>query len=518
LIGLSRASSTVLLLASACFAANAKDHLVQVQRLTFHFSLTPLVLVLGSGICVDRPCSVVVTPYHTQKLVGRANLGIIGGRTKKVLSLANESDTNKTEIQLAKKIAGKVALTFNIANDVSFVYAKKPIRRKSGVGYSYKCFVGQHVVFAGYRNHKFETKDAHIIGVNVPLVIGGARLDENILVDISVESGSSGGAVLDDQGNLLGMITIQGAVKLKTGDVKSSIALPVRTIAKALVRLDPALGATIFKDIPDKEANLFPMEWVEFQDNDLPADVSPVIPQLSAFSVDVENPVDKLRTKAALASRRMVDFIAKQCVVQGTQKPLCHELSVVDGEQVFHKVEKDGTLGEPTDSFPVLKHGVWSQSDWNDALDKIAANSWIFQGSVDDHYLFTFGSRAEDERCYFEEYPQGVPLFSGWHPVWRGFVACFEQVLTDKDFNVVAVFTESIPPDHCLVELFQMAQYYDWVQLEDSKSLILLPVRERISAKVQGQEQFLYANVSWTEYKQFRVEHKIRLPRVNRIP
>jgi hypothetical protein len=66
------------------------------------------------------------------------------------------------------------------------------------------------------------------------------------------------------------------------------------------------------------------------------------------------------------------------------------------------------------------------------------------------------------------------------------------------------------PPDGCLTELFQTAIYYDWIRLEGLKSPVLLPVRERITAKVRGRKDLLYGNVSWTDYKKFRVGHRIK--------
>ena len=46
--------------------------------------------------------------------------------------------------------------------------------------------------------------------------------------------------------------------------------------------------------------------------------------------------------------------------------------------------------------------------------------------------------------------------------------------------------------------------------MEGLKSPILLPIMERITAKVLGQKDLWYANVSWTDYKEFRAEHKIK--------
>ena len=490
-----------------CSAAT-RDHLVGVHGSTITFYV-PLIVrrVDGSGICINQSCSVVATAYHLQMMLGRANLSVASAQTTKVLSLASESDANESDIPVG---TGKKTLHYNITNDVSFVYTKKPVRHKSGVPLSYKFYVGQKVQVAGYYNDKFETREAHIIGSNVHLVIGQAQLNENLVLDTYVRPGTSGSAVLDERGNLLGMIILSGALKFSSGEVAVSVALPVRTIARALVKVDPVLGSVIFNDIPEEEPKPVQTYYVLYQEHDLPEDTSPIIPELSAVPSEVPNSVGELRAKSKAASALMVNFVTKQCLVQGTQKPLCHELAIVDGRQTFRKIGKNGELRKPTGSFPRQKHGVWAQSDWTDTLAEIADNPWVFQGSVDDHYLFTFESAAEDDRCYYEEYSQGTPLFGGGHQGWKGSVVCFEQILTDKDFNVLSVFTEMRPPDSCLTQIVQTAIYYEWVKLEELKSPLLLPAMERITAKVLGQKNLWYTSVSWTDYQKFRAEHRIK--------
>jgi hypothetical protein len=442
-------------------------------------------------------------------LAGRSNLRVASGHTDKVLSLANEHDTNKSEVPVE---TSHTTLSYNLANDVSFVYTKKPVPYKSGIPYSYKFYVGQKVEVAGYHDHEFVTREARIIGANVLLVIGQAQLNENLVLDIHVNPGSSGSAVLDERGNLLGMIVLTGSLKFNSGDVIASVALPVRTIAKALVKLDPVLGSAIFNDIPETEAKLEQMTPVEYQEGDAPEDTSPLIPELSAIPSEVPNSLGKLRATSEAASKLMANFVTRQCLVQGTQKPLCHELSIIDGQQSFRGIQKNGKLAKLTNSFPIQKHGVWAQSDWADTLGEIAEDDdpWVFEGSVDDRYLFTLKSAAKDGRCYWEEYSQGTPLFGGGHPAWKGPVDCFEQILTDKNFNVLSVFTERRPPANCLAQVVQTAIYYDWIKLPGLASPILLPVRERITAKVQGQKKLWYANMSWVDYREFRAEHKIK--------
>ncbi len=359
-----RPLSTALLLTSLCAAADVGGHLVAVQRSTIRFAIPPIVQqVQGSGICINPTCSVVATAYHVQRLVGRANLGVADGRTDRVLSLANESDTHKSDVSVGNRL-----FSYSLANDVSFIYTKKPVHHKSGISYSYKFHVGQKINVVGYHNHKLETREGHIIGANVPLVLGQGQLKENLVLDIHLEPGTSGSAVIDEWGNLLGMVILSGPLKVSTGDLMASIALPVRTIAKALVTLDPVLGSSIFTQIPEEEPTMGRTLTVSNQESDLPEDISPVIPTLSAAPSEVANPVGQLRANSRAASARMVNFVTKQCLVQGTQKSLCHELSIVDGQQVFREIDKSGNPGKPTGSFPVQKYGVWTESDWTDTL------------------------------------------------------------------------------------------------------------------------------------------------------
>jgi hypothetical protein len=497
----------ITLLTSVCLATTAKDNLVSVQRSIIHWSVVPRIQqVWGSGICIDQPCSVVATAYHTQMLVGRANLEVAGSSTKEVLSPENQGDTNKADIRI-----GKLTLSYDTESDVVFVYTKKPVSHKSGISHTYVYHVGQTVEIAGYNHKRFETKEAHIIGVNVPIVMGQARLKQNLILDIPLKPGDSGSAVLDEHGNLIGMITLTGSLKFNGGDLTASVALPVAVIARTLQQLDPELGRAMFGNVPEAEPTFAQAQLVADQEIDLPDDASRVIPELTATSVQLPDPVETLRKKADAASRSMVNIIAKQCLVQRGEKPICHALSVRDGEQAFQEIGRNGKPGRLMDSFPVQTHGVWPQTDWLDTLRGVADHPWTFEGRAGDHYLFAFKSEANDARCDYEEYPQpGIPLFKGGHQSWNGSVACFEQVLTDKDFNVLVVFTERIPPSNCLVESIQTVIYYDWTKLEGRPLRTLLPVTERITAKVQGQKRLLYAQVSWNDYKQFSAEHRIK--------
>jgi len=492
-----------LLVTSVC-SANVSDHLVGVQRTTVRSIFPPTIQqTWGNGICVNDGCSIIATAYHNQALVGRANLGVAGGHTKKVVSLANSGDGRKVPWLVGHKMA-----SFDIQKDVAFIYTKKAVAHKTATPYSYMCYAGENVQIVGYVKHKLETREAIIIGTNVPSELGTAELHENLILNVPVDPGASGSGVFDKRGNLLGMVILTATLRRTSGTLAVSIALPVKTIAKALLKLDPVAGFDTFKDLPEDAPKYETVSTAVDQEGDS-LDIAPVAPELSAIPMDVPDSVEKLRAKAAAASKVMANLISKQCWAGELGKPLCYELSISDGQQILRKIEKNGKLGKPTDSFPAQKQALWQQNDWAERLAEIAENPWVFRGAVDNHYLFTFKSGAEDERCYFEEYPQGVPLFGGRHPDWKGWVACFEQVVTDKDFNVLAVYDELMPPEDCLTQVVDIAIYYDSIKLEDLKSPILLPIAERITSKVQGRKKLSYASVSWTDYKKFRADHKL---------
>jgi hypothetical protein len=504
-------AAVALLLTGLCSGNNLRDHVVSVQHIAVRLSPADLSLphiqyLYGSGICINPECSVIATAYHVQMFVGRAAVSVTGARTDKVLSSAQSTDSGKVIIPADGK-----TLFLNPSNDMSFIYVKKPVRHKAGVAPSYNSYPGQPVKIVGYYKGEFHSVDSHIIGSNVPIVFNGAQMDDGLIVDIKVTPGSSGSAVLDLRGNLLGMVTLAGDIQLSDGKkVPASVALPTSVLARALIKLDPALGLTLFNGLPAIEPKT-DVPLGSFQESDLPDDTSQVVPELDAIPIEgLIDPVSQLRAAADASYRTMTNFVAQQCFVQGKQKPVCSEVAVANRKVTIRFRGKNGDLGDPMSKPPPLKYGTWPVDEWLETLGEIGDNSWIFRGVVGDRYLFTFRSAVADDRCYWEEFPQGLPLFSGRREHWEGPVDCFEQVLTDKNFNVLSTLAEMQPPEPCLAQLVQTALYYDWVQLDDMEAPVLLPVRERIAVKVKGQKELMYTNVLWAEYRKFRVGHKVK--------
>jgi hypothetical protein len=500
----------ILCLTAACRAQSLQDHMVSVH--SDAYVCCPLSIVdhvRGTGICLNPGCSVIVTPVHLQMLAGQTSLTVGRGKTAKISSLATDNDAGKTGMNIT---GSKRTLSLKLANDIAFIYKDMPVRHKAAATYSDEAQVGQTIVVAGYfggrLNDRFQTRNAHIIGTDLAVAFGGNIIKENLIVDVSLDADLSGSGVFDEQGNVLGMIIFEGLLKSDHGNLKVAVALPVKTIARALGQLDPTLGSRIFATIPENALSEH-TEVLEL-DTDVPGDLSSVIPHLSVLPLEMPNAVERLHAQSKAAHALMINLIATQCIASVDAKPLCDEVANASGEETFRRIGKDGELGEPTTMWRESPLSVWTDTDWIETINEVSEYPWVLQGSVGDEYLFSLKSEAEDERCHYHEVNRlGSPLFGGGPQAFDGSVACFQQVLTDNNLNVLAVFTEETPPPQCRVKGLQTAIYYQWTKLEGSTSLTLLPVRELVSAKVAGQEKLLYSEISWTGYKEFRTEHKV---------
>jgi hypothetical protein len=500
---------TVLVLTTLSQGNGIRDYCVRVESSTLHWFPPSIRSEVGTGICVGKNCSIILTPYHMQLAAGRAGLEVVGGQIGKVLSAATAMDGDKSEVQLDNKI-----VSYNVANDFSFLYMRKKVRHKAGVIPRYQSNPGQSVYVAGYYGRRFKIQKARLIGVNVPLMIGQSELKNNLLLDVELMPGNSGSAVLDENNRLLGMIVVTGKLKLKAGSLSGvSVAIPIQSIAARLISLDPALGLALFSDIPREQRNQISPPAVIYEEVELPEDTSPAMPTLSPVYSNIPNAVQSLQKKAATAAKVMVNVIADQCMVQGTAKAKCHEVSIMTGDQTFREIGHSGELGKQISELPTPRAGVWFLSDWADTLAMIAEGPWQFEGSIGEQYLFSRRFETEDGQCEYEEHSSAIPVFGGGYGSWKGLVACIEKVVTDKGFNVFADFLELYPPaDRCKFRILQSAVYFSWVRVDGVRSPMLLPTSERINGKQADRDRLMYTTISWAKYRKFGSEHKIRFP------
>jgi len=264
--------------------------------------MTALVTGGGSGICINEACSLIVTPHHVTG--GRGYVRASGVHPYKITSVANKNDQNKSDMLLYTQdvVQRTKIVSYNVANDISFLYTKRQIKHKAGVTHSYNPQVGHKVTIAGYYNHKFITRDARIIGINEPITIGHGQLTEDLIVDIALSPGFSGSAVFDEEGSLLGMIVSSVLPRIHGATLRWSVALPLKTIAAGLIKLDPVQGRAVFGDIPE-EATPAQRPLSDYQELDLAEDDAPVIqesiiPELAVVSIDDDHAVAKMRAAA----------------------------------------------------------------------------------------------------------------------------------------------------------------------------------------------------------------------------
>jgi hypothetical protein len=512
-----RAILVTALLVNVASAA-VEDHVVGVWHAGMNWLPPGVKVQYGSGICVDRTCSIVATSYHAQLRAHSPNLRVMGGRVRKTVPYPTNTDSNQADVRV-----GNEHFTYNVAKDITFLYTTKPISHKEGVRYSFNCEVGQEVTIVG--THSVTSgQHARIVGVNVPLRLGDAAINENVIVDVALKPGDSGSAVFDHNGRLLGMIILAGRIVTRRGPLSVSVALPASTIAKALRTVDPKAASDIFSEIPQDETSHVASTWIDMATSDFePLDSSearvaevsevilPTIENLGVFSSNASDPIEKLRAKADTASKLMNNLLATECLI--SKRRQCYQVSVFEGDKQYREISKRGTPG-PTTTNPFRRNGkprsLWSRSSWADDIASIGEMPWNFEGAVGSGYVFSGRGRVEDDRCWFTESPASIPIFQPYQPEWEGSVDCLEVLFTNSDFQVLSLYTEFYPPAHCLTERMNIVIEYQWVRLEGVDEPVLLPIKENLSARIRGQKQPLSATVLWSDYRKFRVDHKIR--------
>jgi hypothetical protein len=444
---------------------------------------------------------------------------IAGGRVQKIVPYASESSINKTDVEVDGK-----HFSYDITKDIAFIYATKPLYGKAGIKYSFTCEVGQKVTIVSWKPFSNTATDAHIIGVNVPLRMGHAELNDNLILDVSVKPGASGSAVIDSEGRLVGIITMYGRIETKLGPLSVSIALPASTVAKALSVIDPRLASAVFGDKRDDQPPRKAITWIDMETSDFESVIStahqssqneallPDISGLPAPRNDIVEAVQRLRAKAEAGAKSMVNLVATECLITSRQKQRCYEVSITEGEQQYREVGRDGKLGVPVRN-PFAKKrpngSLWAESSWADYLASVTDSTWRFQGLLRDKYIFTGEGRPEDERCSFSEFPVSIPVFQHHYPEWTGPVDCNEVLVTNSHFDVLKIYTEFYPPAHCRIEVLDLVISYQWVKLADIEEPVLLPFEERMTARLRNTKETMTATTSWFDYRRFRTEHRI---------
>jgi len=196
---------------------------------------------IGSGICIDTPCLHVVTAYHVVALLG-GRLKVEGVPAASVLAATGPQDRGSVEMN----VAGSV-FRFNPSRDVALLTLQRPLpARFAGLTFaSGKPPVGQQVTRVARHGDAYDTASGKVVANELRHESLGhqVNLDGYFLLDCSSRPGNSGGAVIDGDGRVLGLVEIRSTEengRIGTAVMGSSV------VSGFLREKDPALWVRLF--------------------------------------------------------------------------------------------------------------------------------------------------------------------------------------------------------------------------------------------------------------------------------
>jgi hypothetical protein len=321
----------------------------------------------------------------------------------------------------------------------------------------------------------------------------------------TIRGGASGGVVVDRKTQQV--VGILNSVA-KSGELIAT-AVPVQSLVDFVAKVQPYLAQDIFpslKLIHPITADLYP-KFVP-----VPAD---------GLRHRTEEPaeVKLLREKAQKLADDMRDFIAVQSFAWGGDRKLSaqadYEVRVIDGVQKFRRYP-DGRDELKEVPRPGLSGWALPADEWS-ALPRMVGTEFrlkIRQAAdvtENDQHLkvFQYYASVEDNLCPFEAVDDYV-FFAVGKPV---AVACYGEVWTDKDFNVVRMSENLDLSDKLKAyrgwEEFRVVLTYSWLNRTGEPAKI---VPLTIFTESHDKKHIYWCRGQFTDYRKFSSRAKLILP------
>ncbi len=438
---------------------------------------------IGTAWCLDKECSLMITNYHVAKFLGKDL--VVNGETVESVSLATGPDDDG-----ASEVGSFTAEVFKYATvrDLAILRMRSPMASKGMHGVN--IFVGQlqkgePVSIVSYPNGKLTVTSGRFDFADAVGVL-------QFQLSSPLAPGSSGGLILNDQGEAVGIVT-----SINTNNSKPVVfAVPIWSLAEFVNKSQPKAYATLFAapiwrpDSSGQLASETPLHQ-DVSDRALPAGETndftipepnglnplPVLPSqyltLATFSVppqtarmtelrerEEEKPeTQALRQKAQALIGGMTNLIAVQTVTQANRSVQQHVVRVIDGQQVF--VLPDGrqvnSMPDPKGAFVV------PGSEWRDLPQTVGTNyrlplRYLEERSEGGHRIkiFYFEATLEDKIC-------GLRVKNFWK-TWTGAAPCHGEVWTDADLNILRISEQMDLPPKSGLQSCTITILYGWLR------------------------------------------------------
>ena len=454
-------------------AAHADDYFAQIASGVVQLSAGNK---HATGVCLDTPCSHVLTNYHVVAFLGQE----LKAENTAVAKVTAATGPNDNQARNVEGLQRNFVFRFDPARDLAVVTLREPLpRRFHGLDFAtYQPSQNQPVIGIAYdppraslagigmfsvRRGRLRMSEGEVRFLDAQIITSAdnrpADIDGGLLLTFPSNAGNSGGAVVDSDGRVIGIICGAALVPGRTdGDVAGTLALPAASVLRFLREREPELWAQTFSAYPIPAEDISETKGQAKQEGAATAARGPIaalnldsVPLL-AEDIDPMAMVAEAKRYAAERVSAMRNVLAEQQLEMWGESQRRevwrHEVSIYKGGQTFREIKADGTRGKSMSELPQPRAGARPGSEWSSLLWRIArANTPLtylgtstYQGKT--VHAFSYAATAQDKVCDYAEYVNGLVGST----MWLGHVDCAGALLTDELFNPIAILQELYPP------------------------------------------------------------------------
>jgi len=452
-------------------AADSRDSAVNSGRAQFLVNIRSDNIVgpakVGRGICLDTPCVNVLTNYHVAAFIGRAK--VEGVRIKHSVYATGPLDPAAAPIP----VVGSVQ-RFDPQRDLALLTLERPLPLQYGAATfaTYSPQANQRVrrlpAVPSIRNEG-QLRAAGKVRLLTP--DDKTRvLESALLADFNSPQGTSGGALCDEQGAVLGIISQQDG----------SLALPVSVISEFLQQANPILASRL--NISNRRTLAAQTELAEIPIPDIP-----LVEDNARFTKEEsEAAVTAVRKRAEQQLRALdhvlaeASFITLGCNSRWNVRK--YQVVLLGSNSTFREVAAIGSVGEPsTISWEHRRPCSFEPgATWEEGIRGIARGLISYEGQFEVLGETRHRFRVQQIECVLWEWRDHDA-----EPIRTQAQNCAGELETNDDFSPtnmqwIARFTAS---ENKWTSSLSQEMTFQTFELRKGFDRVSLPVRVELNTK-----------------------------------
>ena len=436
---------------------------------------------VGSGLCLDNPCMHVITNYHVAAALGNA-MKVEGVSVAGTQLYTGPQDEGAQPVDSAAGV-----MRYNLAKDLALLTLKKalPSQFKSFSFSMAEPHVGEHVVRTARVGETYDSSPGIIVSDSLSHKSAAGAvtiLPGHFLLDCPSRPGNSGGAVLDVNGKVIGIVTMRS---FNDEGHAGTIAISAATVHAFLKEANEALCAKLFAS-PDVQS------VVASEASTLPAGLGRVI----ASDRPSINLIEKLRVRAEQSSAAMRNLLSLESIRtwanNQVQTSWRFEVSMSPNGTAYRKIGVNGATGGST---------PYSELVWPNLVGLVPGEQWsLLPQLVNDAAIQHHGtSNYEGQPVHVFHYVSSATGCAFRYGGRNTFGGCSGWIVADLGMNPFLV-TQSMRLVSGEARQIDWTQKYHFAALTRGK--IWVPSELQMRGKFRTGKTY-WASAHWTDYREF---------------